>query len=53
MPDNIIGLIFLYERIFKFLSQQDQLPKKNGNFVSFCEFLEYKDYELVKHFFEK
>jgi hypothetical protein len=53
MPQNIAGKVFLYERIFRFLAEKNILPLKNGKPMALCEFFELRDFELIKHFFDK
>lgn len=53
IPDKIRHKIFLMHSMYSFFEAKNIIPLSEGRPISFSEFLNYEDYELISHCFDK
>lgn len=53
IPSKIRGKIFLLHTIYCFFCEKNIVPTSNNHPILFSEFLNFEDYELIKHCFDK
>ena len=53
IPERIRRKTFLMHDIYQFLAEKNIVPIRDNKECSFSKFLNFEDYELVKHCFDK
>ena len=53
IPDKIRKKIFLLHKIYSFFREKNIVPTSQNQKITFSEFLNFEDYELIKHCFDK
>lgn len=53
IPEKIRRKIFLLHKIYSLFEEKNIVPIVGNHLISFSEFLNYEDYELIKHCFDK